>query len=98
DLIRYSRLRWVELSTAGYTRYDCDNFRATMRGRGTVVTNSSQVFANPCAEHVLAMMLAFTRELPKYAVNKAGARGWEYLPDRYSKDMLTGKTVVILGY
>jgi len=98
DLIRYSRLRWVALSTAGYTRYDYDNFRATMRGRGTVVTNSSQVFANPCAEHVLAMMLAFARELPKYALNKAGAHGWEYLPDRYSKDMITGKTVVILGY
>ena len=99
DLIRYPRLRWVALSTAGYTRYDSDSFRATLRERGTVVTNSSQVFANPCAEHVLAMMLAFARELPKYAVNQAGGqRGWEYLPDRYSKDMLTGKTVLILGY
>ncbi len=98
DLIRYPRLRWVALSTAGYTRYDNDEFRAAMRARGTVVTNASQVFANPCAEHVLAMMLAFNRELPKYVLNQVGAHGWEYLPDRYSKDLLTGKTVVMLGY
>ena len=98
DLVRYARLRWVALSTAGYTRYDSAEFRAAMRARRTVVTNSSQVFANPCAEHVLAMMMAFSRELPRYALNQAGARGWEYLPDRYSKEILTGKTVLILGY
>ena len=98
DLVSYARLRWVALSTAGYTRYDGEEFRAVMRARGTVVTNSSQVFANPCAEHVLAMMMAFSRELPKYVLNQAGARGWEYLPDRYSKEILTGKTVLILGY
>ena len=98
DLIRYPGLRWLALSTAGYSRYDNEPFRAAMRDRGTVVTNASQVFANPSAEHVLAMMLAFARELPKYVLNQAGARGWEYLPDRYSKEMLTGKTVLILGY
>ena len=98
DLISYARLRWVALSTAGYTRYDSDKFRTAMRERGTVMTNSSQVFANPSAEHVLAMMLAFTRELPKYILNHAGPREWEYLAGRYTKDMLTGKTVLILGY
>lgn len=98
DLISYARLRWVALSTAGYTRYDNSDFRTAMRARGTVVTNASQVFANPSAEHLLAMMLSFTRELPKYAVNQAGPHGWEYLSGRYSKDMLTGKTVLILGY
>ena len=98
DLIRYPRLRWVALSTAGYTRYDGETFRTAMRARGAAMTNSSQVFANPSAEHVLAMMLAVTRELPKYILNQAGSRGWEYLAGRYTKDMLTGKTVLILGY
>lgn len=98
DLLQYPRLRWVALSTAGYTRYDCDKFRTAMSSRGTVVTNASQVFANPCAEHVLAMMLALERELPKYVLNQAGPRAWEYLPGRYSKEMLTGKTVLLLGY
>ena len=98
DLINYARLRWVALSTAGYTRYDCEKFRAAMSARGTVMTNTSQVFSNPSAEHVLAMMLALTRELPKYILNQAGPYEWEYLAGRYTKDMLTGKTVLILGY
>jgi phosphoglycerate dehydrogenase-like enzyme len=98
DVLRYPRLRWVALSTAGYARYDNEPFRTAMRARGTVVTNASEVFANPSAEHLLAMMLSFTRELPKYVLNQAGPHGWEYLSGRYSKDMLTGKTVLILGY
>jgi len=98
DVLRYPQLRWVALSTAGYTRYDTDQFRTAMRERGTVVTNASQVFANPSAEHALAMMLALTRELPKYVLNQAGLHEWEYLSGRYTKDMLTGKTVLMLGY
>ena len=98
DLLSYAQLRWVALSTAGYTRYDSDQFRTAMGARGTVVTNASEVFANPSAEHALAMMLALTRELPKYILNQAGAHEWEYLAGRYTKDMLTGKTVLILGY
>jgi phosphoglycerate dehydrogenase-like enzyme len=98
DVTGYPRLRWLALSTAGYTRYDGESFRAAMRGRGTAVTNASQVFANPCAEHVLAMMLAGARELPKYVLNQAGAQGWESPPERYSKETVTGKTVLVLGY
>jgi phosphoglycerate dehydrogenase-like enzyme len=98
DVPRSPRLRWVALSTAGYTRYDNDAFRAAVRARGIVVTNTSQVFAGPCAEHMLAMMLALTRELPKYIRNQAGPRQWNYLEGRYSIGLLTGATVVLLGY
>lgn len=98
DILRAPKLRWVALSTAGYTRYDRDDFRAAMRARGTVVTNASSVFANPCAEHALAMMMAFTRELPRYIANKHAAREWNYTEGRYSIETLQGKTVVILGY
>jgi phosphoglycerate dehydrogenase-like enzyme len=49
DVMRHPRIKWVALSTAGYTRYDRDDFRAAMRARGTLVTNASAVFANPCA-------------------------------------------------
>ena len=98
DVIKNPRLKWVALSTAGYTRYDRDDFRAAMKQRGTVVTNVSAVFSNPCAEHLLAQMLAFTRELPKYILNQAGPREWNYLAGRYSIELLTGKTVVLLGY
>lgn len=98
DIIANPRLRWVSISTAGYTRYDTEEFRAAMRGRGTVVTNASGVFAHPCAEHALAMMLAFTRDLPGYVLNKQGPRAWNYLEGRYTIETLAGKTVVLLGY
>ena len=98
DVTASPRLRWVALSTAGYTRYDRDDFRAAMRQRGTIVTNASAVFANPCAEHLLAQMLALTRELPRYVLNQAGPHAWEYLEGRYRIGLLTGRTVVILGY
>lgn len=98
DVMRCPKLRWVAVSTAGYTRYDRDDFRAAMRARGTIVTNASGVFAHPCAEHAMAMMMAFTRELPRYIVNKHGAREWNYADGRYSIDTLAGQTVVILGY
>lgn len=97
DILACPRLKWVALSTAGYTRYDDEKFRYALRARGTAVTNASQVFANPCAEHALAMMLAFTRELPRYIESKP-RREWNYTEGRYSIETLTGRTVVLLGY
>jgi phosphoglycerate dehydrogenase-like enzyme len=47
---------------------------------------------------MLAAMLGLTRELPKYVVNQAGPREWNYLAGRYSARILTGTTVVLLGY
>lgn len=98
DVIATPGLRWVSLSTAGYTRYDTPEFRGAMQGRGTLVTNASGVFANPCAEHALAMMMAFTRQIPSNVLNGAGPREWRYLEGRYSIGLLTGSTVMILGF
>ena len=98
DVMANPRLKWVALSTAGYTRYDTEEFRSAMRARGTLVTNASSVFAGPCAEHALAMMMAFTRELPRYILNRLGPHEWNYAEGRYTIETLTGKTVVLLGY
>ena len=98
DVIAVPRIRWLSLSTAGYTRYDSPDFRKAMGDRGTVVTNASGVFANPCAEHALAMMMAFTRQIPSNVLNGAGPRAWNYLEGRYSIELLTGSTVMILGH
>src|SRR6185436_2815002 len=57
------RLRWVEVTTAGYTRYDTPEFQEGFRARGSIFSNVSEVFADPCAQHVLAMMLALGRRL-----------------------------------
>jgi len=98
DVVRNPRLKWVALSTAGYTRYDRDDFRTAMKQRATVVTNASAVFANPCAEHVLAQMLALARNLPAQWRNQDGRREWQYLEDRYTNLALTGQTVLLLGF
>jgi phosphoglycerate dehydrogenase-like enzyme len=98
DVMRYGRIRWVALSTAGYTRYDRDDFRQAMADRGTVVTNASSVFADPCAQHVIAGMLAMARNLPSQLRNQDGPREWRYLEDRFTASVLTGQTVVFLGF
>jgi phosphoglycerate dehydrogenase-like enzyme len=92
------RLKFIELSSAGYTRYDRDDFRAAMKQRGVPVTNASQVFADPCAQHVLAQMLALERNLPAQLRNQDGPREWRYLNDRFSNGILTHRNVLLLGY
>lgn len=92
------KLKFVELSSAGYTRYDRDDFRAAMKGRGVPVTNASLVFADPCAQHVLAQMLALERNLPVQLRNQDGKRDWRYLEDRFTNGVLTHRNVLLLGY
>jgi phosphoglycerate dehydrogenase-like enzyme len=98
DCIESTSLRWVEVSSAGYTRYDSDEFRNAIRARGAVFTNASQVYADACSEHVLAMMLALARQLlPSYA-GQLGDKGWPYNERRNASRLLSGQTVVMLGF
>jgi phosphoglycerate dehydrogenase-like enzyme len=98
ECLRYSRLKWLEVSSAGYTRYDTPEFKDGFRARGAVFTNMSSVFADPCAQHVLAMMLALGRQLlPSYRDQLEDHR-WEYFQRRYDSRMLTGQTVLLLGF
>ncbi len=93
-----ARLRWVEVTSAGYTRYDRPEFREAFRRRGARFTNSSSVFADPCAQHVLANMLALSRQLfPAYR-SQLEAPGWDSETLRYGSRLLTGQTVLFLGY
>lgn len=92
------RLRWVEVTTAGYTRYDTPEFQEAFRARGAAFSNVSEVFADPCAQHVLAMMLAFGRRLlPSYR-DQITDRSWHYAERRYDSRLLTGQSVLLLGY
>src|SRR4051812_11816579 len=45
-------VKWVHLSTAGYTAYDRADLRQTLTERGTLMTNSSSVYDEPCAQHL----------------------------------------------
>lgn len=91
-------LRWIQVTSAGYTRYDTQEFREALDAKGTVLSNSSSVFEEPCAQHLLAMMLAFARQLPHALRDQLGERSWD--ADRIRSDswLLQDQTVVIAGY
>jgi phosphoglycerate dehydrogenase-like enzyme len=98
DCLQSPRLRWVEVSTAGYTRYDTEAFRENFRARGAIFTNASAVFADSCAQHLLAMMLALGRQLlPSYG-DQLHDHSWHHTERRYRSRLLTGQTVLLLGY
>jgi len=95
---RHARLRWIALTSAGYTRYDHEETFDALRARRAVLTNASSVFAEPCAQHLLAMMLGLARRLPDSLDEQRGARGWKYFEHRAASRLLTGQTVLLLGY
>jgi phosphoglycerate dehydrogenase-like enzyme len=98
DCIENAGLRWIEVSSAGYTRYDNEPFRQAIRARGAAFTNASQVYSDACAEHVLSMMLALARQLlPSYAT-QLGDRSWPYEERRGHSRLLSRQTVVLLGF
>jgi phosphoglycerate dehydrogenase-like enzyme len=98
QVMESQRIRWVHVTSAGYTRYDRDDFKAALRARGAAFTNSSAVYQEPCAEHCLAMMLALARRLPQCVADQQATRGWKAAEHRIQCRLLTGQTVVILGY
>lgn len=98
DVLHSTTLQWVHLTSAGYTRYDRDDLRTALRARNAVLTNSSAVYADPCAQHVLAMMLAGHRQLPAALDAQRSGRGWTYRPLRERVRVLTGERTLIVGY
>ncbi|MGB7789806.1 MAG: D-2-hydroxyacid dehydrogenase [Terrimicrobiaceae bacterium] len=91
-------LRWVHLTSAGYTRYDTPEFRSFARLRGLLVSNSSAVYAEACAEHALAFMLAQARKLPQGLRTRCanGSPPWAEL--REGSVLLQDQRAVILGF
>lgn len=98
DCLRRERIKWVAITSAGYGRYDTPEFLETFRERGSIFTNSSTVFAEPCAQHVLAMMLALGRQLLASHAEQQGERRWMFAERRGASVLLNGQTVLLLGY
>ncbi len=92
------RLRWIHLTSAGFTRYDTAQFRALAAARGLVVTNSSSVYAQACADHALAFMLANARQLPQGFRTRTASGTPEWFQLRNASSSLRGEAVVILGF
>jgi phosphoglycerate dehydrogenase-like enzyme len=91
-------LRWLHLSSAGFTRYDTSEFRAFTAERKLIVTNSSSVYAEACAEHALAFLLAQARCLPQALQTHAANGTPEWLAVRQAGVSPRGQSAVILGY
>ena len=98
NVMESERLRWVQLTSAGYTRYDTPDFRSWAAGRGVIVTNSSGVYAEACAEHVFAFMLAQARLLPQGVGVRCESGSPEWTKLREGSVLLQGQSAVILGF
>jgi phosphoglycerate dehydrogenase-like enzyme len=96
DLIDYPNVRWVHLSSAGYTRYE--PLAKLFQERSVTVTNSSWVFAEPCAQHVMGWLLADSRRFYPAHENQRVDRAWPHIALRESSTLLAEQLVLILGF
>ena len=91
-------VRWVHISSAGYARYDTGEMQSFLKKRSAMMTNSSSVFDEPCAEHLMAWLLADARQLYPSFGNQRGSRSW---PQNYLREnirLLADETILIVGY
>ena len=98
SVLQSEKVRWVQLTSAGYTRYDTADFRSWAKARGVIVTNSSSVYAEACAEHVFAFMLAQARLLPQGLGVRCESGSPEWTELREGSVLLQGQSAVILGF
>ena len=94
ELARAAALRWLSSVAAGLDEI----ITPALLARGIAITNASGVHGPNIAEHVLAMMLMFTRGMPRLFRAQL-ARRWERnLKSRSDgPGELTGKTLLIVG-
>lgn len=98
QLVQSSALRWAHLNSAGYTAYDRNDFRAAFKQQGKILTNSSDVYAEPTAEHAVSLIYAAARQLPQCMANQLGECGWPFYPTRAASRLLKGQTVLLLSF
>lgn len=97
-LVTCPQLRWVQISSAGYTRYDTPATRALVAAGKLQMTNSSWVYAEPCAQHALAFILANTRQLhPAYDMQR-NSHAWAHLEIRARSRLLARQTILLAGF
>lgn len=98
QLMQSQKLRWAHLNSAGYTAYDRDDLREAFRQQGKILTNSSDVYSEPTAEHAVSLIYATARQLPQSMTNQLGERGWPFYPTRAASRLLKGQTVLLLSF
>jgi len=93
-----ARLRWVQLHSAGYTTFDLSDIKQALTRRGMILTNSSDVYDEPCAQHLLAMITSVARGLPLALDVQRGDKSWPVSAMRPTLRLLNEQTVLMLGF
>lgn len=97
-LIESENLKWAAIPFAGIEAYDRDDLRENFTKNGKILTNSSQVFVEPCAQHAAAMILSLARGLPQALLDQTTDKSWRMNPIRLRNVLLNGQKIVIYGY
>jgi phosphoglycerate dehydrogenase-like enzyme len=97
DVLASDHLKWMHITSAGYTRYDRDDVRSRLKGIKALFTNSSSVYDEPCALHLLAFLLAETRGLYN-CFRSQQERKWDYSAHRPTMRVLEGDRILIVGF
>lgn len=98
DVINAKGLRLVQLTSAGWARYDREDIKAALRARGAALCSASWVYAEPCAEHVVGFMYASARQFVRAWEEQAGSKGWPVREIRDRSRLLVGQKVLLVGY
>jgi phosphoglycerate dehydrogenase-like enzyme len=92
DLLKAApHLRWVQVASAGVERYPL----LEMHARGITFTNAKGIYAPQLADHTLALILAFSRQLP-FLYRAQQKQVWENRQN-YPPGELAGQTLLIVG-
>jgi len=87
-------IRWIQLPYAGAERCVAT---PGVRERGILVTNAQRIYGPEIAEHVMAMLLMFSRGLTVYyAEQQKGVWSRSAVPEERLWE-LTGKTMLVAG-
>ncbi len=84
-------LRWVQVGSAGVERYPFD----LMREKDIVFTNAKEIYGPQLADHNMAMILAFSRQLP-FLFRAQQNNLWESRKN-FPPGELHGETLLVVG-
>ncbi|MBI2191344.1 MAG: D-2-hydroxyacid dehydrogenase [Planctomycetes bacterium] len=86
-----TRLRWVQVRSAGVERYPHEE----LKRRGVCLTNARGIYGIQLADHTLALILAFSRQLP-FLFRAQQRQVWESR-DHYPPGELAGQNLLVVG-
>jgi phosphoglycerate dehydrogenase-like enzyme len=98
DVLKSKNLRWLHVSSAGYTRYDRKDLFDHFSANKIAFTNSSGVFSEPCAEYALSVLLAHGRQLYPSYLDQLRNREWQQNEIRAASSLLSEQVILIVGF